>query len=180
MHSQLSKTFKMSVLMGGIAFGSYAVAAEGLYSADDLLDASVYDASGEDIGEVDDLLMGNGMSVHSLVVEAGGLLDMGDREFVVERGDFTVKKVGSGDEWDEVVYEVHINATKDEIKGFDEYTENWWAQTQASMNKAWENTQEGAASAWENTKEATSSAWHNTKKAMEDLGDEIDEETDEM
>ncbi|BES70152.1 hypothetical protein RE428_11700 [Marinobacter nanhaiticus D15-8W] len=180
MQAQLSKTFKMSLLASGIALSMSATAAEGLYSADDLMDANVYDQSGEEIGEVEDILMGNGMEVHSLVVEAGGLLDMGDREFVVERGDFTVNTREGNQGWEDIVYEVHIDAPRDQIKNFDEYSESWWNQTQQSLNQAWQNTQEGAASAWENTKEATSRAWQNTKEAVENLGDEVEEDTDQM
>ncbi|WP_148863822.1 PRC-barrel domain-containing protein [Marinobacter fonticola] len=180
MPMQLSKTFKMSLLASGLALGASAHAAEGLYSADDLMDADVYDQSGKEIGEVEDILMGNGMEVHSLVIETGGVLDMGGREVVVERGDFTVKTGDSNQSWDEIDYEVHIDASPEEIKGLDEYSESWWNQTRQSMNQAWENTQEGAASAWENTKEASSRAWQNTKDAVENLGDEVESETDEM
>lgn len=174
MQAQLSKTFKMSLLAGGMALSLSATAAEGLYSADDLLDASVYGQSGEEIGEVEDILMGNDMSVHSLVMETGGILDMGGREIVVERGDFTVNTSKNSDNWDDIKYEVHIDASRDEIKDFDEYNQGWWNQTQKSLNQAWENTKDITASAWENTKEATSSAWQNTKDAVEDLGDEVD------
>ena len=180
MNKQLIRTFGASLLIGGMTLSFASVAAEGLYSAEGLLDSDVYDASGDEVGEVEDVLMGNDMSVHSLVLETGGVLGMGGREVVVERGAFTVTPEDEEEGWDDVEYEVHIQATKDEIKQFDEYNEGWWNKTQKSLSQAWQNTKQGAASAWENTKEATSSMWQNTKDAAEALGDEAEEATDKL
>ena len=44
--------------------------------ADELLDADVYDSNGEEIGEVEDILLGNDMSVHSLVIKPGDVLEV--------------------------------------------------------------------------------------------------------
>jgi sporulation protein YlmC with PRC-barrel domain len=181
MKFQRFNALKMSMLAGGIALSLSAHAAEGLYSADDLMDADVYGSSGEEVGEIEDVLLDDGMQVHSLIMETDTLLGLGGSKLVLERGQFTVKPDKDSDnKWNDVEYEVHVDATQDEIKQFDEYNKGWWNETKESMTQAWENTQEGAASAWENTKEATSSAWHNTKEAVENMGDEAEEKTDNM
>lgn len=180
MQSKSFNVFKMSLLAGGIALSLSAHAAEGLYSADDLMDADVYDSSGEEIGEIEDVLLDDGMQVHSLIMETDTLLDMGGREVVLERGNFTVKPSEKSDNtWDDVEYEVHVDASQKEIKQFEEYNKGWWNETKKTMANAWEKTQDGASSAWENTKEATSSAWHNTKDAIGNMGDETQDKAEE-
>jgi len=80
---------------------------QGLYSADELMDADVYLSSqpDDDIGDVEDILLGEDMSVQALVVEAGGVLDMGDKGFVVKKGDFTVE-TNQNDNLDDLEYRV--------------------------------------------------------------------------
>lgn len=51
------------------------------WSVEELLDADVYDAQGEEIGEVEDVIIGPDGKVRSLVIEAGGFLDIGDTHF---------------------------------------------------------------------------------------------------
>lgn len=167
MQTQLARIFGISLLTGSMALSFSATAAEGLYSAEGLTDSNVFDASGEQVGEVEDVLLGDDMSVHSIVIESGGVLGMGGREVVVDRGKFTVKPQPSQQNWDEMRYEVHIEASQDEIKQFEEYDEGWWNKTRQGAAQAWENTKEGAENAWESTKEATSRAWQNTKDAVD-------------
>lgn len=179
-NKRVFRNLSASLLVGGIALSNPALAAEGLYSADGLTDANVYDSSGKDVGEVEDILLGDDMSVHSIILETGGVLGMGGRELVVERGNFTVQPTDGKQNWDDIDYEVHIDATQDEIKQYPQYDEGWWNQTSQALANAWENTKETTANAWENTKEATSSAWQNTKDAVESMTDEAEEEADQM
>ncbi len=88
MRKFLSRTMGTSVLVGGMALSLSAVAAEGLYSMDELTDANVFDSTGEEIGEVEDVLLTNDMSVHSLVIETGEILGLGGGEIIAERGTF--------------------------------------------------------------------------------------------
>lgn len=167
-----------SLLAGGLAMSLSAVAAEGLYTMDELEDADVFDSTGEEIGEVEDILMSNDMSVHSLVIETGEVLGLGGREVVAERGTFTVVTESDNAGFESVEYEVHMQMTQDELKELPEYNEDWWNQTSQSLQKAWENTKDISESAWENTKQATSSAWYNAKQSMEEMGDEVEQATE--
>lgn len=179
MRTRLVRAMGLSLVAGSMAFSLSAHAAEGLYSADDLIDADVYDSAGEEVGEVEDILMGNDMSVHSLVIKTGDVLGLAGRDVVAERGSFTVRMEpdDDGDDFDDQDYQVHIQATQDEIKALPEYDQSWWNQTSQGMQQAWENTKDISESAWENTKEATSSAWYNIREGAREVGNEIEEAT---
>lgn len=178
MRTRLVRAMGVSLVAGSMAFGLSAHAAQGLYSADDLMDADVYDSNGEDVGEVEDILMDDGMSVHSLVIKTGDVLGLGGRDVVAERGTFTVRMEEDGDDaFDDQDYEVHMETTSEEVKGLPEYDESWWNQTSTSLQQAWENTKDVSESAWENTKQATSSAWYNITGGAEEMGDDIEEDT---
>ncbi|WP_417521824.1 PRC-barrel domain-containing protein [Marinobacter sp.] len=163
-----------SLIAGSIVLSVPAFAAEGLYSMDELMDANVFDSTGEEIGEVEDVLLTNDMSVHSLVIETGEVLGMGGGEVVAERGSFTVVTVSDNEGFDEVEYRVHMEMTQNELKQLPAYSEGWWNNTSESLQQAWKNTKDLSESAWENTKEATSSAWYNVKQGAEELGDEAE------
>lgn len=170
MRTRLIRAMGISLVASSMAFGLSAHAAQGLYSADDLMDADVYDNNGEEIGEVQNILMDDNMSVHSLVIKTGDVLGMGGRDVVAERGTFTLRMEEEGDnEFDDQDYEVHMEATQDEIKALPEYDESWWNRTSDSMSQAWENTKKTSRSAWEDTKQATSSAWQNLKQGVENM-----------
>ncbi len=178
MRKSITRAMGASLLAGGVAMSLSAVAAEGLYTMDELKDADVFDSTGEEIGEVEDILMSNDMSVHSLVIETGEILGLGGNEVVAERGTFTVVRASDKGGFDDVEYEVHMEMTQDELKKLPEYDEDWWNQTSQSLQKAWENTKEVSESAWENTKQATSSAWYNVKQGVEEMGDEVEQATE--
>lgn len=175
----LFRSISYSLLAGGMALSLSATAAEGLYSADELMDADVYNANGEEIGEVEDILMGDNMAVHSLVIKTGDVLGLGGRDVVVERGSFTVKQESTGSEFDDIDYEVHMDIDEDSAADLPEYDESWWNQTRESLAQAWENTKDTSESAWENTKEASSSAWNELKQGAEEIGDETEEAADD-
>lgn len=180
MRTRLVRAMGVSLVAGSMAFGLSAHAAQGLYSADDLMDADVYDSNGEEVGEVENILMDDGMSVHSLVIKTGDVLGLGGRDVVAERGSFTVRleEDDDGDDaFDDQDYEVHMEASSDEVKSLPEYDESWWNQTSQSLQQAWENTKDISESAWENTKQATSSAWYNVSEGAEEMGDDIEEAT---
>lgn len=178
MRTRLIRAMGISLVTGSMAFGLSAHAAQGLYSADDLMDADVYDSTGEEVGEVENILMDDNMSVHSLVIKTGDVLGMGGRDVVAERGTFTLRSrtEDGGDEFDDQDYEVHMEATQDEIKALPEYDESWWNQTSDALSQAWENTKETSRSAWEDTKQATSSAWQNIKQGAERMSDGAEDE----
>lgn len=178
MSKPIIRAMGATLLAGGMAMSSLAFAAEGLYTMDKLKDANVFDSTGEEIGEVEDILMSNDMSVHSLVIQTGEILGLGGNEVVAERGTFTVV-TGSGNAgFGGVEYEVHMEMTQDELKKLPEYNEDWWNQTSQSLQQAWENTKEVSESAWENTKQASSSAWYNVKQGVEKMGDKVEKATE--
>ncbi|MFC4257794.1 PRC-barrel domain-containing protein [Marinobacter lacisalsi] len=180
MRTRLVRAMGISLVAGSMAYGLTANAAEGLYSADDLMDAEVYNSNGEEVGEVEDILMDDGMSVHSLIIRTGDVLGLGGRDVVAERGSFTVRleQDDDGDDaFDDQDYQVHMETGNEDIKALPEYDESWWNQTSASLQQAWENTKDISESAWENTKQATSSAWYNIRKGAEEMGDDIEEAT---
>ncbi|MBY6110021.1 PRC-barrel domain containing protein [Halomonas sp. DP1Y21-3] len=146
--------------------------AQGLYSADELMDADVFaKGSSEDgVGEVEDILLDNDMKVRAIVVEAGDLLDLGGSEYVVETGNFTVQ-TANGDSLDNIEYSVHLDMTQDEVSQLPEYTDTWWNQTKSSVQQAWMDTKEGAQSAWQTTKSATANALTSAGNAIEGAGD---------
>lgn len=177
MRTRLIKAMSTSVLAGSVAFSISAHAAQGLYSSNGLMDTDVYDKNGEEVGEVQNILMDDSMSVHSLVIKTGDVLGLGGRDVVAERGTFTLRPEKNADqEFNDREYEIHMEMTGEEIKSLPEYDESWWNQTSNSMSQAWENTKQTSRSAWEDTKEATSSAWQNVKRGADNLSDEAEEE----
>jgi len=178
MSKPIIRAMGASLLAGGMAMSLSAFAAEGLYTMDELKDANVFDSTGEEIGEVEDILMSNDMSVHSLVIQTGEILGLGGNEVVAERGTFTVVTESDNADFDDVEYEVHMEMTQDELKKLPEYNEDWWNQTRQSLQQAWGNTKDVSESAWENTKQASSSAWYNVKQGAEEMGDEVKQATE--
>ncbi len=177
MRTHLIRAMGISLVAGSMAFSLSAHAAQGLYSAEDLMDADVHDSNGEEIGEVKNILMDDNMSVHSLVISTGGVLGMGGSDVVAKRGTFTLRMAEEGgNQFDDLDYEVHLVATQAEIKALPEYNESWWNQTSDALSQAWENTKETSQSAWQNTKQATSSAWQNIKQGVDNMTDGAEDE----
>lgn len=168
----------------GLSFSAIAqdnnMRAQGLYSADDLIGAEVFDANGDEVANVEDILLGNDMGLHALVVQTNEFLGMGERDVVVKRGDFTVRVADNNPVFGDVNYNVHVTSAGDELRGFEEYSEGWWNETQQEMNQAWEGTKNTTQSAWENTKEASASAWDSTKRGAERMGDKAARGAEEM
>ncbi|WP_069384194.1 PRC-barrel domain-containing protein [Halomonas caseinilytica] len=170
------------VLFGaGLLLSASAIAApEGLYSANELLDADVYAKSdnAEAIGEVEDVLLDNDMRVHSLVIDAGDLLDLGDKQYVVDAEHFTVE-TRNGDSLDNIEYSVHLDLDAQALGEQPEYTDTWWNQAKDNLQQAWSDTKEGAASAWETTRSATSDALDKAGNVLESVGEETQQAADD-
>lgn len=179
MRTRLLQAMGFSLLAGSIALSVPAQAAEGLYSADDLLDAEVYDSNGEEVGEVEDVLMGNDMALHSLIIKTDDVLGLGGRDLVAERGTFTVRLApdDGNNDFDDHDYQVHMEGTHEDIAALPEYDASWWNRTSDNLQQAWENTKDISESAWESTKQATSSAWYNIRKGAEKVSEEIEDAT---
>lgn len=144
-----------TILMGTLAMGAHASnEPQGMYSADDILDAEVYFAggSGEEIGDVDDILFDEDMRITALVIESGTVLGLGGREIVVGTDYFTLETHTEAD--GDTEHRIMIEASQEEVEAFPAYNRDWWEQTRANARDAWETTQEGAESAWQRTREA--------------------------
>jgi sporulation protein YlmC with PRC-barrel domain len=178
MSKPIIRAMGVSLLAGGMAMSLSAFAAEGLYTMDELKDANFFDSTGEEIGEVEDILMSNDMSVHSLVIQTGEILGLGGSEVVAKRGTFTVVTESGNADFDAIEYEVHMEMTQDELKELPEYNEDWWNQTSQSLQQAWENTKEVSESAWENTQQASSSTWYNVKQGVGEMVNEVEQATE--
>lgn len=181
MRKPLNQALFTTIVAGGLSFGGSALAQpQGLYSADELMDAEVYSnqSGSESIGEVEDVLLDESMKLHSLVIDTGNLLDMGERQYVIETGEFTVE-TSNDEDIEDIEYRVNVDMTEEEITQQPEYTNDWWAQTKEATRQAWENTKETAKSAWESTKAATSNALNQAGDALDEAGDETGQAVDE-
>ncbi|SNY99054.1 PRC-barrel domain-containing protein [Halomonas sp. hl-4] len=164
MRKSIITTAVSAALLSGVAFNANASdEPQGMYSADDLMDAEVYleGDTNEEIGDVDDILLNEDMKVSALVVESGSVLGLGGREIVVDTDYFSLETDTDGDDTD---HRVLINASEDEVQSFPTYDRDWWEQTKANARDAWESTEEGVESAWQSTRDAV------------DPDDDIDEE----
>jgi len=177
----LNKAILTTLTAGALSFGGLAWGApQGLYSAEELTDADVYSKNdpSEDIGDVEDVLLDENMQLHGLVIDTGNLLDMGEKQYVIETGNFTVE-TQNGDDLENIEYSVHVDMTKQEITQQPEYTNDWWAQTKQATGQAWQNTKQTAQSAWESTKAATSSALSEAGDALNEAGEETQQAAEE-
>lgn len=173
-HKPLLATVSAAMLAGGMALAAAAQAdLQGLYSADELLDADVYTSAdtGESIGEVEDILLDDGMRVHALVIETGNLLDMGEKQYVIEAGQFSVETFNS-DSLDRLEYRVMVDLSEQDITEQPAYTDNWWNEAKQNTRDAWGKTKEGASSAWEKTKEGTADVLDRAEEALRSSDDE--------
>lgn len=169
MRTRMMQTVGISLIAGSMALSHSAFASEGLYSAKELLGADVYDNAGEDIGQIEDVLLGNDMSVHAVVIKTGDFLGMGGTDVVADRGSFTVQVEQDDSTFGDIDYQVHVEGNADMVKNMPEYDESWWNQTRESLSQAWENTKDTTESAWESTRQATASAWQNVKEWAENM-----------
>lgn len=69
------------------------------WSAEEMLDTDVRAENGDEIGEVKDIIVGRSGNISKLVVEVGGLLEIGDQHIGVPWKDV---KIGRGMEWVQV------------------------------------------------------------------------------
>ncbi|XKE44542.1 PRC-barrel domain-containing protein [Halomonas organivorans] len=162
-----------ALLATGLASAGTAQAApQGLYSADELLDAEVTSREAPDvvIGEVEDLLLDDDMRLRALVIDTGNLLDMGEKQYVIEAGEFSVE-TRHGDRLDAIEYRVTVDLDESAITRQPEYTDGWWSQARQNMQQAWSDTREDAASAWETTQEGASRALDRIGRALEAAGE---------
>ncbi|RUR33356.1 PRC-barrel domain containing protein [Vreelandella andesensis] len=148
-------TLMGTALISSVASNVHASnAPQGMYSADDILDADVFFAggSGEEIGEVEDILFDEDMRVSALVVESGSVLGLGGREIVINTDQFTLETHTQSD--GDTEHRIMLEASQEEIEAFPTYDRDWWEQTKSNARDAWQTTKDGAQSAWQSTRDA--------------------------
>ncbi|MFB9145605.1 PRC-barrel domain-containing protein [Halomonas alkalicola] len=160
-------TLAIAALAGGLTLGAQAQPAyepQGLYSAEDILDADVYLTSDPDerVGEVEDILFDEAMQVTALVIESGSVLGLGGRDFIVESGQFTL--ITHYDDDGETEHRVMLEASAEAIEGYPVYSDDWWDRARERSREAWLQTQDGAESAWQTTQEGAERAWDTTRE----------------
>ncbi|MCE8037874.1 PRC-barrel domain-containing protein [Halomonas sp. MCCC 1A11062] len=151
-------TIAVAAIAGGLAFGNQAVAqddpqaAQGLYSANDIIGADVYhaDDTDEEVGNVENILLDDEGQVSALIVNAGGLWGMGGDDVVVGIEHFTMETDRNDDGifgQDQVTHRILVDASEDELENFPEYDEQWFgdeqdrrAQERGDQDGVWQTT----------------------------------------
>jgi len=87
----------------------------GAYSADDLIDGTVVGSDGEEIAEVDDLVIDGNNQVVDVLVNVGGFLGLGEKVVALDVNQLDV----SHDEDGDVL--IVTSLTRDELEGMADY-----------------------------------------------------------
>jgi hypothetical protein len=157
------------------ATSSFALAQqqpEGLYSADQLLDAEVYvQGSNDSIGEIDDVILDNNMSIKSFVVETENDFGLDGQSYVVQPDQLSVETL-QGDRATEPEYRITLNVEGEALSGYPVYNDGWWNNAQTQASDAWEQTKDSASSAWTRIKEGTTDLIDSTRDAVSDGADQ--------
>ncbi len=128
---------------------------EGVYSADRLMDAEVYmSGSNKQVGEIDDVILDNNMKIKSFIVETDGKFGLGGKSYVVSPDQLSVETL-AGKKATEPSYRVTLDADSNQLSGYPEYNDAWWANAQTEASDAWAQTKESASDAWTRLKEGT-------------------------
>lgn len=157
-----------------VATSSFALAEaqpDGLYSADQLLDADVYmQGSDKSVGEIDDVILDNNMGVEAFVVETGSTFGLGGKSYVVKPNQLRVETM-AGKKATKPEYRITLKAESKELGGYPVYNDAWWNGAQDQASDAWEQTKDSASSAWTRIKEGTSDLVDDTRDAFSNAAD---------
>lgn len=85
---------------------------EGTWTAEQLFDAEVFGSENEEIGEVENIVIGTGGTVEALIVEVGGFWDIGDTHVSVPWSEVDVS-------FDEGEPRVQVPVTEDTVDDYD-------------------------------------------------------------
>jgi len=133
----------------------FAAQPEGVYSADQLMDADVYmSGSNKQVGEIDDVILDNNMRIKSFIVETSGKFGLGGKSYVVSPDQLSVETL-AGDKATEPTYRVTLDADSSQLSGYPEYNDAWWNNAQTQAGDAWSQTKESASDAWTRIKQGT-------------------------
>lgn len=146
---------------------------QGLYSADELLDAEVYTTKNhQHIGEIDDIILGNQMTIQAFIVETDSIMGLGGKSYVVKTNQVRVV-AQPGEKATEPEYTILLDLTAEQLKNQPVYSNSWWNKAQNRAAEAWSQTQEGAKSAWTTIKEGSKSLYQSAKSAVHDAAENV-------
>lgn len=149
---------------------------QGLYSNRAILDAEVYFEAAPDSqpSEIVDMLLGDDMQVHALVIRS--------HEDVGQDGDYIVitnahYRLVTHEENGETTHDVLVDANEDALAAMPRYDQDWWDMARQRSRDAWHSAGEGADSAWHQTREGADRvgegaerAWERTQEGAERAG----------
>lgn len=174
------KLLGLVMLAGSLAVPGAAFAdaePQGLYSADQLLDAGVYSTkSNQHIGEVEDIILGNRMQIQAFVIETGDFLGLGGKAYVVSPKQVRVR-TEPGEEATEPDYTVLIDFTADQLKRQPVYSNSWWNKAQNKAARAWDHAREGAHSAWTTIKQSSKSLYESAVDVVHSAAESVSNAT---
>lgn len=90
----------------------------GPWSADKLMDTKIRSPEGEEIGEIEDLLVDDSGRIVSVVVEVGGFLGIGEKDVLLPFNEFQLTRDGDG------AVMLRSNADKAKLESAPEYKAN--------------------------------------------------------
>ena len=178
----------VGLLTAGLAVGAQAqYDPQGLYSVQSILDADVYFEAIPDTeaSSVADVLLGDDMRVHALVVRPDGELGLGDTPLVVTNPNYHLVTHEAED--GQITHDVIVDTPEEALEEMPHYDQDWWDLARERAQEAWDTTQEGAISAWHFTREGADrigegaeSAWERTQEGAQRAGEAIEEAIDNM
>ncbi|MCL3881292.1 PRC-barrel domain-containing protein [Marivita sp. GX14005] len=87
-------------------------------TAEDLQDATVYDAEDRSVGEIESLIIAADGTLQGAVIEVGGFLGIGEKPVLVSMDSLSINRA---DEDDSV--RVYVGATEEELESLDTYVD---------------------------------------------------------
>ena len=95
----------------------FPVAEYNTLTADKLDDANVYGLNGEEIGEIDEIILTADGQIDRVVLEVGGFLGIGEREVAVPFDRMTIlRRTGVADD-----FRIYIDSTQERLEALPEY-----------------------------------------------------------
>ncbi len=94
----------------------YEMMAEEQRTVDNLMGADVYDAQGEQIGSVEDLVLGDGNEISHIVLDVGGFLGIGEHRVALEVNEVDIFWSAEDDE-----VRVQVPMTQEQLEEMPEY-----------------------------------------------------------
>lgn len=147
MHARKATVYTLTGAILAASSAATMAAPDGLYSAEELMDADVYLAdSQEQIGEVEDVIFDSSLAIQSFVIETDEVLGLGGESYVVAASELRIATVADGED-DDPEYRVTLDATLEDMKAYPEYSDSWWNDVRAQAGDIWQQTKETAQGA---------------------------------